>query len=146
MIHHVTHIRQLLVSTSVLPHCLKEHLDPLWSDLGPGLKLEFGRFFICQAGHVKCFIIDTFYAYRLTYRFFRECVQLWTWLTISDFRVISIIFILSLSVVANHSPSFKVVDGLFHSSLIVTHHVLMHAGVIAPYILLCTPVWDSAES
>lgn len=74
MLHHVTHIRQLFVSTSVFIHCLKEHLDSLWSDLGPGLKLTFGRFFICQAGHVKRFIIDTFYAYGLTYRFFRECV------------------------------------------------------------------------
>ncbi len=45
-----------------------------------------------------------------------------------------------------HSPCLKVFDGLFHSSLIVPHHVLMHVGVIAPYILLRTSVWDSAEA
>lgn len=74
------------------------------------------------------------------------CVHLRTWITQSDFRVIRIIFILSLTLVVIHSPGFKVVDGFFHSSLIVPHHVLMHVGVIAPYILFRTPVWDSAES
>lgn len=72
VIHHVTHIRQLLVSTSVFPHCFKEHLDSFWSDLGPGLKLEFGRFL--SSWQCKTIIIDTVYAYGLTYRFFRECV------------------------------------------------------------------------
>lgn len=45
-----------------------------------------------------------------------------------------------------HSPGFEIVDGIFYTSLVVSHHVLMHVGIVASYVLLRAPVRDGAEA
>lgn len=45
-----------------------------------------------------------------------------------------------------HSPGLEVVDGFLNSSLVVAHHKLMHARVVAANVLFCAAIWDGAEA
>lgn len=43
-------------------------------------------------------------------------------------------------------PGLEVVNGLFHTLLVVANHVLVHIGIIGADILLCAAVWHCAET
>lgn len=43
-------------------------------------------------------------------------------------------------------PSLEVVDGLLHTFLVVTDHVLVHVGIVRADVFLRAAVWHRAES
>lgn len=43
-------------------------------------------------------------------------------------------------------PSFEVVNGLLHSLLVVTYHILVHVGIVRADVLLRAAVWHRAEA
>lgn len=44
------------------------------------------------------------------------------------------------------SPSLEVVNGLLHTFLVVTDHVLVHVGVVGTDVLLSAAIWHGAKT
>ena len=45
-----------------------------------------------------------------------------------------------------HLPSFKAVEGVLHSLLVVFDHVGVHLWVVTPYVPLCAAIWDRTKA